>query len=106
VRSELLHHEFHPILFQEIGEMLETLDEVQITAGRFKTANGAVRDLAQHRSGGFHQLGLADALIAASAQHRSVGVPHYNPKDFDRLANVLFFESVLLAPPGTFEGTG
>jgi predicted nucleic acid-binding protein len=103
VRLELLHSERHPLLFAEIDELLELLEDVQIRAGTFKKAIGAVRDLAQLGAGGFHRVGLADALIAASAQERSVGVLHYNARDFDKLAKVLVFDSVSLAPPGTFE---
>jgi predicted nucleic acid-binding protein len=103
VRLELLHSELHSILFAEIDEMLGLLEEVQITASTFRTAIGAVRDLAQMASGGYHRVGLADALIAASAQERGCGVLHYNARDFDKLARVLVFDSVPLAPPGTFE---
>jgi len=42
-------------------------------------------------------------LIAASAQEAGVGVLHYNFKHFEKLATVLTFDCVSLAPPGTFE---
>jgi len=103
VRLELLHNERHPLLFRQIDEMLELLEEVRITSSTFRTAIDAIRDLAQLGAGGFHRVGLADALVAASAQERVVGVLHYNAKDFDKLAKVLVFESVPLGPPGSFE---
>jgi len=41
-----------------------------------------------------------DALIAACAQDAGVGVLHYD-HDFDRLAEVLDFESHWVAPAGS-----
>jgi predicted nucleic acid-binding protein len=104
VRMELLHDEYYSVHFKEIDEILGLLEEVKVTGGTFKTALGAVRDLAESgNSGGYHRVGMGDALIAASAQERGVGVIHYNPKDFKKLAKVLVFDSVPLAPSGTFE---
>lgn len=45
---------------------------------------------------------LADALIAASAQDAGVDVLHYD-HHYDRLAQVLNFESVWIASPGALE---
>jgi predicted nucleic acid-binding protein len=39
-------------------------------------------------------------LIAAAAQEAGVGVLHYD-RHYDRLAKVLNFESVWIAPPGS-----
>jgi predicted nucleic acid-binding protein len=43
---------------------------------------------------------VADLLIAATAQDSGLGVLHYD-HHYDRLAEVLTFETRWLAPPGT-----
>jgi predicted nucleic acid-binding protein len=45
---------------------------------------------------------IADALIAAAAQDAGVEVLHYD-HHYDRLAQVLSFASVWLAPAGALE---
>jgi len=59
----------------------------------------SLRELAQ-RGAGRHRLPVVDVLIAAAAQEAGVGVLHYD-HDFDRLAEVLHFRSVWLAPAGS-----
>jgi len=59
------------------------------------------RDLASDGPGQ-HRVPLADALIAAAAQDAGVEVLHYD-HHYDRLAQVLNFESVWIASPGTLE---
>jgi len=103
VRLELLHDAKSADDFEALDHLLGFYDEVPVSARTFKTAI-AVRELAVYgRSPGFHRVGMGDALIAASAQERGVGVLHYNARDFDKLAVVLSFESVLVAPLGKFE---
>lgn len=58
-----------------------------------------MRALAQ-RSAGAHRISVADYFIAAAAQDIGAAVLHYD-RDFDRLAEVMEFESVWLAPPGS-----
>jgi predicted nucleic acid-binding protein len=48
----------------------------------------------------YHRVRLPDALIAAAAQDVGIGVLHYD-HHYDRLAEVLHFESRWIAPPGT-----
>jgi predicted nucleic acid-binding protein len=92
VRLELLHDAKSADEFEALDHLLGFYDEVPMSARTFKTAIAAVRELAVYgRSPGFHRVGIGDALIAASAQERAVGVLHYNARDFDKLAVVLSF---------------
>jgi predicted nucleic acid-binding protein len=61
-------------------------------------AIGAVRELAA-RSDGYHRVGPTDALIAAAAaEHGGLAVLHRDVH-FERLAEVLAFQSVALPVP-------
>lgn len=96
----------HPIqgpAFQAWDDLYDFPNEVAITKRTAQTALDAVRELAAKGGGGYHRVDLGDVLIAASAQEAGVGVLHYNPKDFDKLAGVLYFRNQQLAPMGTFE---
>jgi hypothetical protein len=77
------------------------LRDVPVAASAQRTAIGALRDLASDGPGQ-HRIPLADALIAAAAQDASVDVLHYD-HHYDRLARVLHFTSVWVAPPGALE---
>jgi predicted nucleic acid-binding protein len=77
------------------------LRDVPVTASAQRTAIGALRDLATDGPGQ-HRVPLADALIAAAAQDAGVDVLHYD-HHYDRLARVLHFTSVWVAPPGALE---
>ena len=103
VMLELLHSTRSQSEFDEWDERLSRLRSVPVTATACQAAIGALRELA-HQGDGFHRVGLGDALLAASASEApGVGVLHYNPRDFDKLASVLTFQNVVLAAPGTFE---
>jgi predicted nucleic acid-binding protein len=73
--------------------------QAQVGGGTWRTALGAMRDLAA-QGAGRHRVKLVDALIAAAAQENALGVIHYDAH-YDRLATVLSFESRWLAPPGS-----
>lgn len=77
------------------------LRDVPVAASAQRTAIGALRDLASDGPGQ-HRVPLADALIAAAAQDAGVDVLHYD-HHYDRLARVLHFTSVWVAPPGALE---
>jgi predicted nucleic acid-binding protein len=64
-----------------------------------RTAIAALRGLSD-RGAGHHRVKLPDALIAAAAQHAGIGVLHYD-HHYDRLAEVLAFDSRWIAEPGT-----
>ena len=75
------------------------LRPIPVTTSVQRAALGALRDLAR-RGPGHHRVPLADVLIAAAAQEAGIGVLHYD-HHFDRLAEVLHFRSVWLAPAGS-----
>jgi predicted nucleic acid-binding protein len=102
VEIELLHSARNAAEFEEWRLMLSILRPVPLTNPACNAAIHALWELSQ-KSDGYHRVGLGDALIAASAQDAAVGVLHYNPKDFEKLAEVLNFESVPIGAPGEFE---
>jgi predicted nucleic acid-binding protein len=75
------------------------LRDIPMTDSIHHAALTAIRELAQ-RGAGRHRVPVVDVLIAAAAQEAGVGVLHYD-HDFDRLAEVLHFRSVWLAPAGS-----
>jgi predicted nucleic acid-binding protein len=77
------------------------LRDVPVATSAQRAAIGALRDLASSGPGQ-HRVPLADALIAAAAQDAGVDVLHYD-HHYDRLAQVLNFVSIWVAPPGTLE---
>lgn len=77
------------------------LRDVPVAASAQRAAIGALRDLASDGPGQ-HRIPLADALIAAAALDAGVDVLHYD-HHYDRLARVLHFTSVWVAPPGALE---
>jgi len=60
----------------------------------------AQRALAHVRPLHHRSVNIADLLIAACAADAAIGVLHYD-EDFDRLADVLAFESRWIAPRGS-----
>jgi predicted nucleic acid-binding protein len=87
--------------FDAIEARLAGFRHLQMTDGVHRAALRALRDLA-HTGPLHHRVKLPDVLIAACAQEAGAGVIHYD-HDFDRLAEVLTFESRWLAPPGTLD---
>lgn len=84
----------------EQTELIEsTLRQVPITASVQRAAIGAIRELSG-RGAGAHRIPPPDILIAAAAQEAGVGVLHYD-RHYDRLAEILSFDSVWIAPPGS-----
>lgn len=77
--------------------------EMELDALRILRDDRAVADAAMHaigelaeRSDGYHRVPLTDALIgAAAAEHGSLAVLHRD-SHFDRLAEVLSFQSIQL----------
>lgn len=72
---------------------------IPLTRSIVQAAIGALRDLSEE-SDGYHRVKATDALIAAAAQEAGADVVHYD-RHFDRLSEVLEFESVWLAPAGS-----
>jgi predicted nucleic acid-binding protein len=78
---------------------LAALRAVPVTVSVQSAAVGALIELSA-RGPGHHRVPLPDLLVAATAQESGLGVLHYD-HDFDRLAQVLEFESRWLAEPGS-----
>ncbi|HVY78539.1 MAG TPA: PIN domain-containing protein [Solirubrobacterales bacterium] len=85
--------------FDALTEELSTIRPAPLTPAVVGAAEEAMRALA-HRSAGSQRLPVVDYLVAAAAQELGAAVLHYD-RDYDRLAEVMEFESVWLAPPGT-----
>jgi predicted nucleic acid-binding protein len=100
VRFELLFSATNAADFRAVERRLSALRDVPVTASVQRAALGALRELAE-RAPGYHRVPLPDLLVAAAAQEAGVGVLHYD-RHFDRLAEVLSFDSHWLAPRGTW----
>jgi predicted nucleic acid-binding protein len=85
--------------FDLLAEMLGALRAAPLTATIAGAAQAAMRTLA-HRSAGSQRLPVVDYLVAAAAQETGAAVIHYD-RDYDTLAEVMVFDSVWLAPPGS-----
>jgi predicted nucleic acid-binding protein len=99
IRLEILLQARGGANFEELAERLSILRIAQLTGSTTRAAEDAMRTLA-YRSHGSHRLPVIDYLLAATAQESGVAVLHYD-HDYDTLAEVMQFESVWLAPPGS-----
>ena len=72
---------------------------IQLTRSIAHAAIGALRKLSEV-SDGYHRVKITDALIAAAAQEAGADIVHYD-RHFDRLSEVMDFESIWLAPAGS-----
>lgn len=79
--------------FEDLEEQLDALRQVPLTKGVVRAAREALHTLSATNH---HRLPFQDALVAASAAHKSWGVLHYDG-DFDTLSKVLGFESRWIA---------
>ena len=85
--------------FDPLAERLDTIRAAPLSASTIRAAEAAMRALA-HRSAGAQRLPIVDYLLAAAAQETGAAVIHYD-RDYDTLAEVMEFDSIWLAPPGT-----
>lgn len=99
VTLELLQSARNHHQFEEREASQSTFHHVPVTRSVQRAALAALRELAR-RGAGYHRVPVPDVLIAAAAQEAGVGVLHYD-RHFDRLAEVLHFRSVWLAPAGS-----
>jgi predicted nucleic acid-binding protein len=99
IRLEILFHARSGANFDELAEELSILRPARITGSIAHGAESAMHALA-HRSHGSHRLPVIDYLLAATAQESGAAVLHYD-HDYNTLAEVMEFESVWLAPPGS-----
>jgi predicted nucleic acid-binding protein len=99
VKLELLYSTRNDTEFGELERRLDDMREAALDRSVARAAVAAMRELAAlgplH-----HRVPVTDALIAAAATARGVGVLHYDDH-FDRLAAVLSFESRWMVPRGT-----
>lgn len=94
VQMEYLHDAQSGAEFDIRDAVFSMTRPLPITRPISDAAIGALRDLRARGSDGYHRVGVADALIAATAQEKGFNVLHDNRKDFVRLAEVLTFEPI------------
>ncbi|MGI8593819.1 MAG: PIN domain-containing protein [Solirubrobacteraceae bacterium] len=99
VRLEILLSARDGDSFDTLAERLSALRTAPLTAAVIRAAEEAMRTLA-HRSGGAQRIPIADYLVAGAAQETGAAVIHYD-RDYDTLAEIMEFESLWLAPPGS-----
>lgn len=87
--------------FDETENDLAQLRSIPLTQSVARTAIGAMKELAAVQPG-YHRVPLADLLVAAAAQEAGAAVLHYD-HHYDRLAQVLHFESRWIAPAGSLD---
>ena len=98
IRMEVLYSARTSSEFAALERELDALRILRNDRAVADAAMGAVRELAG-RGDGYHRVPLTDALIAAAAaEHGGLAVLHRDTH-FDRLAEVLAFESVTLPGP-------
>jgi len=85
--------------FDKLAEELSAWRPAPHTTAVLRAAQDAMRTLA-HRSSGAQRLPIVDYLVAAAAQEIGGAVLHYDG-DYDTLAEIMEFESIWLAPPGS-----
>jgi predicted nucleic acid-binding protein len=99
VRLEILLSARDGGSFDALTESLAAVRTAPLTAAVIRAAQAAMRVLA-HRSAGGHRLPVVDYLVAAAAQEIGAALLHYD-RDYDTLAEVMEFDSVWLAAPGS-----
>jgi predicted nucleic acid-binding protein len=87
--------------FDDLAEELSTLRTAPLTPTVLRAAGDAMRTLA-HRSAGAQRIPVVDYLIAAAAQQSGAAVLHYD-NHYDTLAEIMIFESIWLAAPGSLD---
>ncbi|MEX2646385.1 MAG: PIN domain-containing protein [Gaiellaceae bacterium] len=102
VKLELLHAARDGAEFDARQEFLAALRDIPITRSVTNAALFALRKLAHVQPRYQRGVPLPDLLIAAAAQDAGLGVLHYD-RHYDRLTEVLAFESRWIAPPGSLD---
>ncbi len=98
VRMEILYSARTSAEYTALERELDALRILRNDRAVADAAMSAYRELAERRSG-YHRVPLTDALIAAAAaEHGGLAVLHRDAH-FDRLAEVLAFQSVALPEP-------
>jgi predicted nucleic acid-binding protein len=100
VKLDLLYSAASGRDYDRLDRFLGALRDIPITRSVTNAALSAQRRLAQRRPPAHRGIKRPDLLIAAAAEDGAVGVLHYD-HDFDRMAEVLSFESRWVAEPGS-----
>jgi predicted nucleic acid-binding protein len=98
---ELLYSTRSAADFAALEEELGALPSYPTTTATCEAAITALRELSA-RTDGYHRVMPPDALIAACAAEAGIGVLHYD-HHYDRLAEVLAFESRWIAAAGSID---
>ncbi|MEA2219726.1 MAG: hypothetical protein QOJ35_2352 [Solirubrobacteraceae bacterium] len=85
---------------QQLDSELAHLRDIPITRGTLAASKRAMLDLSARGSDGHHRVPPQDAIIAACAAEHGCAVLHYDAH-YDRLGEVLGFESIWAAPRGS-----
>jgi predicted nucleic acid-binding protein len=85
--------------FDELSDELSALRPAPLSSSVVRAAEAAMRALTR-RSAGAHRLPIVDYLLAAAAQEIGGAVLHYD-RDYVALAEVMSFEAIWLASPGS-----
>jgi predicted nucleic acid-binding protein len=99
VRFEILLSARDGMSFDALAERLSAIQAAPLNSSVIRSAEQAMRALA-HRSAGAQRLPIVDYLVAAAAVELGAAVIHYD-HDYETLAELMGFDSVWLAPPGT-----
>lgn len=99
VKLEILFTARNGEHFDTAAEELSAVATAPLTRSVLQAAEVGMQALA-HTSAGAHRIPIADYLTAAAAQEAGAAVLHY-AHDYDILAQVMGFESIWLAPPGS-----
>jgi len=100
VELELLYSARSRAAVTALVDGLGALRRLAITQSIVDAAVASVVELADRGADGSHRVSPADAMIAACAAQNGCAVLHYDRR-YDRLAEVLGFASVWLAPAGS-----
>jgi predicted nucleic acid-binding protein len=101
INLELLYSTRTAEEFGTVESNLDALRSIPLNQSICIVATRALSELAAI-SDCYHRVALPDVLIAATAQEAGVGVLHYD-HHYDRLAEVLHFESRWAASPGSLD---
>jgi predicted nucleic acid-binding protein len=91
VKFELLYVARTGADFVRVEELLSQLRDLPVNRGIIQAAFTALRELSQIQDR-YHRVQFTDAIVAASAADRGVGVLHCD-KHYERLKQVLEFET-------------
>ena len=86
--------------FDTLSEQLSILRPAPLSATVLRAADEAMRALAHRSHGRTPSSDRRLQMLAAATQETGAAVLHYD-HDYDTLADVMEFESVWLAPPGS-----